>query len=132
MRHRQVCTTRSPAVPNGGGALLIPILANGRMAIATITNSAEAPPVEVCLTQLLDHLGIPRAHFAGRSLADLQDFTVKHPERIASMTLVCPTVLNPRNLAPLGARLVVVTGDHGLAAGRVRAALPDLPEARAV
>ena len=104
----------------------------GRMAIATITNSAEAPPVEVCLTQLLDHLGIPRAHFAGRSLADLQDFIVKHPERIASMTLVCPTVLNPRSLAPLGARLLVVTGDHGLAARRVRAALPDLPEARAV
>ncbi|HEX3410741.1 MAG TPA: hypothetical protein VHT00_03400, partial [Stellaceae bacterium] len=102
------------------------------MAIATITNSAEAPPVEVCLTQLLDHLGIPRAHFAGRSLADLQDFIGKRPERIASMTLVCPTVLNPRGLAPLGARLLVVTGDHGLAARRVRAALPDLPEATAV
>ena len=43
--------------------------------------------------------------------------------------MVCPTVLNPRSLAPLGARLLVVTGDRGLGARRVRAVLPDLPEA---
>jgi hypothetical protein len=49
--------------------------------------------------------------------------------RIASLSLVCPTVLNPRSLAPLGARLLVVTGDRGLGARRVRAVLPDLPEA---
>src|SRR5207248_5625335 len=89
------------------------------------SHTAEAP-VEVCLTQLLDHLGIRAAHFAGRSLGDLQDFIAKHPDRIASMTLVCPTVLNPGGLAPLGARLLVVTGDHGLAARRVQAALADL------
>ena len=41
-------------------------------------------------------------------------------------------MLNPRSLAPLGARLLVVTGDHGLGAGRVRAVLPDLPQATAV
>jgi len=41
-------------------------------------------------------------------------------------------VLNPRSLAPLGARLQVVTGDHGLGARRVRAVLPDLPKATAV
>jgi hypothetical protein len=77
-------------------------------------------------------LGIPGAHFAGRSLADVQDFIAKYPERIASLTLVCPTVLNPRCLVPLGAKLMVVTGDHGLGARRVQAVLPDLPEAMAV
>ena len=41
-------------------------------------------------------------------------------------------MLNPRSLAPLGARLQVVTGDHGLGARRVRAVLPDLPKATAV
>ena len=98
-----------------------------RSAIPIIT--LVEPVVETCVAELLDHLTIARAHFAGRSLADLQGFIATHPERIASLTLVCPTVLNPRSLAPLGARLLVVTGDHGLGARRVRAVLPDLPEA---
>jgi hypothetical protein len=36
------------------------------------------------------------------------------------------------NARPLGAKLLVVTGDRGLAARRVRALLHDLPEATAV
>src|SRR6516165_9299307 len=103
-----------------------------RTAIVTTTAPIHDPPVEACLAQLLDHLGIPGAHFAGRSLADVQDFIAKYPERIASLTLVCPTVLNPRCLVPLGAKLMVVTGDHGLGARRVQAVLPDLPETTAV
>jgi pimeloyl-ACP methyl ester carboxylesterase len=100
--------------------------------MATTTSSIEDRPVEACLDELLDYLGVARAHFAGRSLADLQGFVATHPERITSLTLVCPTVLNPRSLAPLGAKLLVVTGDHGLGARRVRAVLPDLPEATVV
>jgi ubiquinone/menaquinone biosynthesis C-methylase UbiE len=103
-----------------------------RTAITTATAPVSTPPVEACLAALLDHLGIARAHFAGRSLADVQDFIAEGSQRIASLTLVCPTVLNPRRLAPLGARLLVVTGDHGLGARRVRAVLPDLPDATAV
>ena len=41
-------------------------------------------------------------------------------------------MLNPHSLAPLGSRLLVVTGDHGLGARRVQAVLPALPEATAV
>jgi SAM-dependent methyltransferase len=96
------------------------------------TVPAEGCPVEARLAELLDHLGIESAHFAGRSLADLQGFIAAHPARIASLSLVCPTVLNPRSLAPLGAKLLVVTGDHGLGARRVRAVVPDLPEATVV
>jgi ubiquinone/menaquinone biosynthesis C-methylase UbiE len=103
-----------------------------RTAIATTISPVGDPPVEACLAQLLDHLGIAGAHFAGRSLADVQGFIAKHSERIASLTLVCPTVLNPHSLAPLDARLLVVTGDHGLGARRVQAVLPALPEATAV
>jgi SAM-dependent methyltransferase len=80
----------------------------------------------------LDYFDITSAHFAGRSLADLQGFIGERRERIASLTLVCPTVLNPRSLAPLGARLLVVTGDLGLSARRVQAVLPELPEATTV
>jgi len=103
-----------------------------RTAIATIISPVGDPPVEACLAQLLDHLGIAGAHFAGRSLADVQGFISKYTERVATLTLVCPTVLNPRSLAPLDARLMVLTGDHGLGARRVQAVLPDLPEATAV
>ena len=41
---------------------------------------------------------------AGRSLADLQCFIGECAERIASLTLVCPTVLNPRSPGPLDAQ----------------------------
>src|ERR1700732_4998504 len=61
-----------------------------RTAIATTISPVGDPPVEACLAQLLDHLGIAGAHFAGRSLADVQGFIAKHSERIASLTLVCP------------------------------------------
>jgi len=114
------------------GALFVPVPRQRRTAIATTTAPIEAPPVEASLAELLDHLGIASAHFAGRSLADLQGLIAANPERIASLTLVCPTVLNPRSVAPLGARLMVVTGDHGLGARRVHAVLPELAEATAV
>jgi hypothetical protein len=41
------------------------------------------------LAQVLDHLGIERAHFAASMLADITGFVQAHPERIASLTLVC-------------------------------------------
>ena len=47
------------------------------------------------LTQVLDHLRIERAHFAGSMLADVTGFAQAHPERIASLTLVCPPRLDP-------------------------------------
>jgi pimeloyl-ACP methyl ester carboxylesterase len=52
-----------------------------------VTTPIQHPPVEACLAQLLDHFGIARAHFAGRSLADVQGFIAKYPDRVASLTL---------------------------------------------
>src|SRR5438876_9219930 len=92
----------------------------------------EDRPVEVCLAELLDHLGIASAHFAGRGSADLRGSASRHPDRIASLTLLCPAVLETATLAPLSKRLLVVTGDHGPNSRRVRAGLADLPEATAV
>jgi SAM-dependent methyltransferase len=100
--------------------------------MATGRKSEEQRAVETALAELLDHLGIAAAHFAGRSVADLQGFAARHPERIASLTLLCPAVLDTRTLAPLAGRLLVVTGDHGPGARRVAAGLADLPEAAAV
>jgi pimeloyl-ACP methyl ester carboxylesterase len=100
--------------------------------MATARTPEEVRPVESCLAELLDHLGIASAHFAGRGSADLRGFASTHPERIASLTLLCPAVLDTRTLAPVAGRLLVVTGDHGPGARRVRAGLFDLPEATAV
>ena len=92
----------------------------------------DAPSVEACLAELLDQLGIAAAHFAGRGSADLKGFLSQHPERVASLTVLCPAVLDTRTLAPLGERLLVVTGDRGPGARRVQAGLPELPQATAV
>src|SRR5438270_8902707 len=102
------------------------------MAITSATTAAGDPPVETCLAALLDHLGIPSAHFAGRGSADLRGFMARHPERVASLTLLCPVVLDPRSLAPLAERLLVVTGDRGPGARRVQAGLSELPQAATV
>jgi ubiquinone/menaquinone biosynthesis C-methylase UbiE len=71
-------------------------------------------------------------HFAGRGSADLQGFMSRHAERVASLTLLCPAMLDPRSLAPLAERVLVVTGDHGPGPRRTRAGLAELPRASAV
>jgi SAM-dependent methyltransferase len=83
------------------------------------------------LSQVLDHLGIERAHFAASMLADVTDFAQAHPERIASLTLVCPPRLD-RSLRTLGSRLLIVAGDQGRPAAMVRDAVTNLPEASVV
>ena len=53
----------------------------------------------------------------------------RHPERVASLTLLCPAALDHTALRPLSGRLLIITGDQGPGALRVQAALPALPEA---
>lgn len=98
----------------------------------TTAHPHDAPSVAACLAELLDRLGIATAHFAGRGSADLKGFLSRYPQRVASLTVLCPAVLDTRTLAPLGARLLVVTGDRGPGARRVQAGLPELPRATAV
>jgi SAM-dependent methyltransferase len=102
------------------------------MAIATVTKSHNDPSAETGLAGLLDHLGIASAHFAGRGSADLKGFASVHSERIASLSLLCPAVLDTRTLGPLSARLLVVTGDSGPGPKRVRAQLSELAQVTAV
>ena len=82
------------------------------------------------LSQVLDHLGIERAHFAASMLADVTGF-VQARERIASLTLICPPRLDP-TLGALGARLLIVAGVQGRPAAVVRDATAKLPEATVV
>ena len=83
------------------------------------------------LVHVLDHLGIERAHFAASMLADVAGFAQAHPERIASLTLVCPPRLDS-SLRALGSRLQIIAGDQGRPGAMVREAITSLPEATVV
>jgi SAM-dependent methyltransferase len=84
------------------------------------------------LAQVLDHLGIERAHFAASMLADVAGFAQTQPDRVASLTLVCPPRLDPGILRALGSRLQIIAGDQGRPAAMVRDAVTNLPEAKVV
>src|SRR5688572_27439411 len=83
------------------------------------------------VSEVLDHLGIDRAHFAASMLADLAEFAQRHPRRIASLTLVCPPRVDS-SLRDLGDRLQIVTGDQSRPALMVREAVNSLPEAKVI
>jgi ubiquinone/menaquinone biosynthesis C-methylase UbiE len=94
--------------------------------------TAEDLSVASRLAQVLDYARIERAHFAASMLADVTGFVQAHPERVASLTLVCPPRLDPNVLRALGARLVIIAGDQGRPATMVRDAMTSLPEATVV
>jgi pimeloyl-ACP methyl ester carboxylesterase len=100
--------------------------------LTTGQKSPSNPEVGPRLVELLDRCGIAAAHFASRGTADLTGLLSQQPERVASLTLLCPAVLDTRTLARIGERLLIVTGDRGPGARRVQAGLPDLPRATAV
>jgi SAM-dependent methyltransferase len=84
------------------------------------------------LAQVLRHVGIERAHFAASMLADITGFAQAYPERIASLTLVCPPRLDPGPLQALGSRLLIIAGNQGGPGTMVRQAMTSLPEATVV
>src|SRR5215472_4389178 len=94
--------------------------------------SQSNPEVTAHLVEFLDRFELTTTHFAGRGTADLKGLLSRQAGRVALLTVLCPAVLDTRTLAPLGERLLVVTGDRGPGARRVQAALPDLPRATAV
>jgi SAM-dependent methyltransferase len=81
------------------------------------------------LAQVLQHLGIERAHVAASLPADIAGFAQAYPERLASLTLVCPPRLDPRPLRALGAPLLIIAGDEGPPGAMVRQAVASLPDA---
>ena len=89
------------------------------------------PSVADRLVELLDHLKIERAHFAASMLADVTGLAQAYPERIASLTLVCPPRLDS-SLHALGDRLLIIAGDQGRPGGVVRDAIKNLPEATVI
>ena len=58
-------------------------------------------PVEERLRQLLQHLGIDQAHFAGRLPRDWTGLATTSPEVFTSLSLVAPTALDPQTVGSL-------------------------------
>jgi pimeloyl-ACP methyl ester carboxylesterase len=72
-------------------------------------------PIEECLLELLDCLGIEQAHIAAGgnpTFTDWHGLATRYPERIASLTVVSPAILDGSELAGMASRLLVVAGDQ--------------------
>jgi ubiquinone/menaquinone biosynthesis C-methylase UbiE len=86
-------------------------------------------PIEERILQVMRHLNIATAHVAARVPGDWQGLASKHPEAMASLTLVCPQGMEPDLLSPLASRLLVIAGERGRPAERARRVVMNLPEA---
>jgi ubiquinone/menaquinone biosynthesis C-methylase UbiE len=84
-------------------------------------------PIEEHIMQVLQHLGIAPAHIAARVPGDWLGLVTKHPEAVASLTLVCPQGMEPELLSPLASRLLVIAGERGRPAERARRVVRNLP-----
>jgi pimeloyl-ACP methyl ester carboxylesterase len=72
-------------------------------------------PLEESVVELLDHFGIEQAHIAGGgnpTFTDWHGLAARYPERVASLTVVSPAILDSSTLAGMAARLLVVAGDQ--------------------
>ena len=92
------------------------------------TTTAAARPVEESLVDLFQHLGIGAAHIAaGRlGLTDWQGMATRHPNRVASLTLINQPVLDAGPIRGLASRLLAVAGDRGPTAEGAVKLLADL------
>jgi hypothetical protein len=68
--------------------------------------------VEERLRQLLRHLGIDQAHFAGRLPRDWNGLAAKYPKVISSLTVIGGS-FGPQTVEHLAPKLLAVTGDRG-------------------
>ena len=102
------------------------------MAVADDTHNGPRPAAHERVLRLLEHLGLARAHVAGRHAAPISDLLAARPGAAASVALVCPPVFEPAPFAGLGDCLLAVIGDGGPGAEAVARTLRELPGAGVV
>src|ERR1700758_1912552 len=93
--------------------------------------SAGGRPVEAYLIDLFQNLGIEKAHIAaGRlGLTDWQGLVIRRPDRVASLTLINPPILDAGQIRGLASRMLVGAGDMGPTVEGSVKLLADLPDA---
>jgi SAM-dependent methyltransferase len=84
------------------------------------------------VVRVLEHLGLQQAHVAGGSPADVAGLLQAHPDRVASLTLVCPARLPPQAVQSCSEHLLIIVGDQGPPAAMVQQAVETLPGASVV
>ena len=89
-------------------------------------------PVEERLVQLLEHFGLSEAHVAACRPEDWEGFVSRHPDRVVSLTLVCPHTMDTAPLRAVASRLAVITGDQGPSVARISQSLAIIPDATLV
>ena len=89
----------------------------------------EGRPVEDRIVELLQHLGIGKAHVAAYLPGDWGGLLERHPSAVASLTLVCPRGMKTEVLSPHTRRLLIVSGDGGNVVKDLMRAVDDLPGA---
>ncbi|MBV8088215.1 MAG: methyltransferase domain-containing protein [Alphaproteobacteria bacterium] len=92
--------------------------------------NVAARRVETCVVELLDTLGIESVHIAaGRlGLTDWQGLATTHPDRVASITLINPPIVDAGGLRGLASRMLSIAGDIGSTAEGAVRLLHELPE----
>jgi SAM-dependent methyltransferase len=94
--------------------------------------AAATGGVEANLLDLFQTLGIERAHIAAGGppvLTDWHGLVMRHPERVASLILPSPPILDSAELGDIVSRLLVVAGDQGTSTQGATKLLADLPNA---
>lgn len=69
--------------------------------------------------QLMQHLGINKAHFAARMPSDWVGLTSRNSNQFLSLTLVCPPLIDEQTLGVLASKMLVFNGDQGAVAENV-------------
>ena len=86
-------------------------------------------PLEERIVQVLRYLGINRAHVAASMAPDWRGLATRHSDLVTSLTIVCPTALDPTDLSALASQFIVFTGDRGPQAERLRRSLTGFRDA---
>ncbi|MEE8518947.1 MAG: methyltransferase domain-containing protein [Dehalococcoidia bacterium] len=70
-------------------------------------------PTDDRIMQVLAHLGIERAHFAARGIPDWRGIVERHPDAVASLTLMTPDRIPKDAIEPIAPKVMAVIGDQG-------------------
>lgn len=89
--------------------------------------------VEDCINELFETLGLQRAHIAGAGQPTLTDWfglATRYPERIATLTIVSPPIVDTPELEDVAPRLLAIAGETGPTAQGADNLKQELPSAR--
>ena len=100
------------------------------MSVDTTGNSSSTLSRARRIIQVLDHLGIEKAHFAARLSSDWYELVSAYPNRISSFTLVCLNLIEVSTLKAIAARSLIISGDQPPYAEQVSQTLSQLPAAK--